>query len=363
MSPLLSRLNDRLANTSNPDERAEIQVRRACYLARIGAFSDARSLVLELRREFNDGHNALISAWIMLAEGLIEIFENMSPRAKDRIARAQLISIAIKSRTLGAIASSWKAHIDFETSDFGGMINSLKLAIEYADSDNHDAHARLGMIIAGAMYLCGDRESAQSWFMKSRSHALDAGDQASIDALIYNRAAFSMSWLRSERCFGPQDASVIALVKLEIASSRNFQGLARIGALNHFVDLCEARILILSNDYEGALSILRKVRGAGPFADYNFSVDIVDLEISYCLQMMGRVDEALEIFTPTAGLDFSMFDVDDRLVVAWMRMQLSLSDSRFGDAEKMEADFELIGKEYKTMRDELSVAIKSIASK
>ena len=332
MSQLLQRLDESIQKAVDPVYRAELQVRRACYLARIGDFAQVRSIIAEVRREYGDGTKAKVSCWLMLAEGINEIFEHVSPKAKDRIARAQLISVAIKDSTLAAITSAWKAHIDFETSDFMAMTSSLKSVFEFSDSENHEALSRAAMIIADCLYLCGDRDQAQVWFIKARSHAVEAGDQATTDALLYNRAAFGMARLRAERCMGPQDGKLIDLVRLEISSAGNFQAMIRTAALTHLIHLCEARILILSERFDDAIPILREVQNSGPFASYNFSKELIALDIIYCLHRIGCTEEALREFSLLGELNLQNYDVDERLVAIWIMYELSVTNPAFGEA-------------------------------
>jgi hypothetical protein len=357
MSQLLLRLDELLRVATDPVLRAELQVRRACYLARIGRFEEVESIIAGVRRAYGDGTHARISCWLMLAEGITENFKNMSPRAKDRIARAQLISVAIKEPTLAAVTSAWKAHIDFETSDFKSMAVALRTAFAFASQEDHDAHSRIAMVISDCMFLYGDRAGAQQWFMKSRSHAVHAGDQATIDALLYNRAAFGMACLRAERCFVPQDPKLVALVKLEIASAKNFQEMTRTSALTNFVHLCEARVFMLSDDYKAALEALRAVRSMGPFAEYNFSDELIDLDIVFCMNQLGMIDDAVRAFSALRDSTFSKYDIDDRLVAFWMLKEMSIKDDRFGSHEVIKNEFSTIQEIYRSSREAIRVAV------
>jgi tetratricopeptide (TPR) repeat protein len=357
MSQLLLRLNEALKSASNPVDRAEILARKACYLARIGQFEEVRRLVSEVRAIYGDGTQPKILCWVMLAEGITENYQNMSPRAKDRILRAQLISIAMKDRTLAAVTSAWRAHIEFETSDFSAMSVALRTAISHADPENHEAQSRVAMIVADCFYLCGDRKRAQDWFMKSRSHALEAGDQATLDALLYNRAAFGMAWLRAEQCFEQQDRELISLVKLEIASAKNFQTITQTAALTHFIHLCEARILMLSEGYEGALRVLEAVRGFGPFAGYNFSAELIDLDIVFCLQKMGETAQALHRYAAIRDIRLENYDVDDRLVATWLIHELAQTDELFGDVEALLPRLNQCRSEYRDSRAMIAMAV------
>jgi len=55
------------------------------------------------------------------------------------------------------------------------------------------------------------------------------------------------------------------------------------------------RFLILEQRYDQAIDALEKIRGARPFAEYNFNQSFIDLEIAFCLKWLNRADEAREI--------------------------------------------------------------------
>lgn len=362
MAQLLIGIDKQLSAEQDPVTRAILYARKAIYLARIGRFEEVRSITVELRDKFGAGQSARVTVWIMLLEGIASLYENISPTAFDRVNRAQFLSIAFKDRELIAITSAWKAHLEFENSNFSGMVEALNLAIDSATTDDNDAAARFSMVIADAHFLCGDRVKAQAWFMRSRRHAVDAGDQATIEALLYNRAAFSTAWLRCERCFSRAEPDDLSLVRLEVASARNFQEMTNITAFGHLISLCNARLLILESDFEQAIAALQLVRNQGPFASYNFDQDIVDLEIAYCLLMLGRREEAFFAFSGLRGNDLGQLDLDDRLVIAWLRSEMSSIDARFGDNAIEVPRLELLKNEYNSFRGGLKDLLSKISA-
>jgi len=353
MAQLLDRIEKQLSVEVEPTGRAVLIARKAIYLSRTGRFAEARSFTAELRGHFGVGQSARVTAWIMLLEGVCFLYENINPAAFDRVHRAQFLSLAIRDRELISITSAWKAHLEFENSNFAGMAEALKMAIDNVTEDDDDADARLSMVLADALFLCGDRKLAQSWFMRSRRHAIDAGDQATIEALLYNRAAFSTAWLRCERCFTRDEPSDITLIRLEVSSARNFQVMTNITAFGHLISLCDARLLILESEFERAITALELVRNRGPFASYNFDQDIIDLEIAYCQLMLGRNDQAFKTFNQIRGNDLSGLDLDDRLVVAWTRSVMSGADARFGDIAVETGRLEMLRDEYSVFRNGL----------
>jgi tetratricopeptide (TPR) repeat protein len=362
MSQLLARLDAQQQKTSDPIELAQIKARRCCYLSRIGRFEESRYLIADLRKEFGAGQNSRISIWIMLAEGIVEMFQNISSVARDRIARAQLIALAVQDRELGAITSAWKAHADFEISDFDGMLKSLTIAKNLADSGNLDAQIRIAITMSNCFFLCGDRDSGQIWFMRCRNHAIAAGDQATTDALLYNRAAFGVASLRARRCFSDIDQSLLTLVHLEVASARNFQLMTQDLSLTHLIELCDARVLLMKNDFVNAYNAFERVRSASPFAKYNFSEAMIDLEMAMCANGLGRLDEATELCRLANNFDFSALDIDDQLVAAWMKSQLAVADNECGDVAESARMFAEISERYVSHRSTLEAKAANLAA-
>lgn len=346
MSLLLARLDAGISETTDPVSVAELKVRKACYLARTGFLDEARQIVLDLRIDFGAGQNGRISVWIMLAEGLVEFFTCPGSVARDRIARAELIAVAMNDEEIAAIACAWKALIEFEFSNFQAMAVSLRRAYGFAKPENREACSRIGIILSDCFYLCGDRENGQYWFMLSRDHALKDGDRATIDALLYNRAAFSTANLRVKRCFGEVGRDLVDLVAMEVASARNFQELADIRSVNHLIKLCEARIKILTEDFEAAVSALEVIRSQGPFASYNFDLEILDLEVAYCLLRLRRLDDANKILMAVETVDYSTLDIDDRLVMFWLKSEISRLGGKIELEENFECTFKRIVDEY-----------------
>jgi len=104
MSQLLDRLDCALKLAVDDVKYAEIQAKKACYLARVGMFSESREIVQHLRRKFGDWRSGQITAWIMLAEGLLYLYEKLSPLAIDRVTRSQLLGLATNDRTIVALS-------------------------------------------------------------------------------------------------------------------------------------------------------------------------------------------------------------------------------------------------------------------
>lgn len=353
MSMLLSRLDQQISIAVDPVLAAELQVRKACYLSRTGYVDAARDILVEVRKHFGAGESARVSILIMLAEGILAYFETSTSTDSDRIARAQLIALAVKDRELSALTAAWKAHLEFEKSDYQSMLASLRLVFKLGDDSNHQALARASSVISNVCFMLGDRQRGQYWFMKCRDHALADGDQAMLDAILHNKAACGIADLRCKQCFGAVDAAEIDLVRLEVASTTNYEMMTQTKALNQLNRVLAARVHILQGNYEKAVIEFRRIRDAGAFAKTNLSDKYVVLEMVYCLMCLGQYDAAFELFGNVADCDFLDFDIDDKLIVAWLKVELCKMHPSFGNVAKAEIAFEVISGQFLSHKEAL----------
>jgi tetratricopeptide (TPR) repeat protein len=339
MGHLLARLDAALEQAGDDDARAQILARRAIYLSRTGSFDRARAIASDLRSRFGDGRFPRASVWTILAEGLLHTFEKMSPEGHDRVLRANTLAVAMRDQDLIASTSAWLAYWQFERWQFAGMVESVRRTLASARSDDHEAIGRVFMMLGNAYQYAGDGPRAQAAYARARHHALDAGDQATIDAMIYNKVAFGVGRLRVRACLGAADLSTLDFNAMEVASAKSYQHIAGIEALSAFIYLVEARLMMLRNDFPNAVAALQAVRLREPFAAHHFDKALIDIEIAYCLVRMGRVEDAVEACLPSQEVDFGSLDTDEQLVAAWLRKELTRTDRRFGDPTRAEQVF------------------------
>ncbi len=362
MNKILDQLNRDLARAQSDDERAELLAKIACALARIGNFDGAKSIIRDLRVSYGTGRNGRITVWIMLAEGLIGLYGELNPLALDRVNRAFVLSVAINYREMAAIAAAWKAHIEFETSKYDAMCQSLRSAISYADDSNDYAHVRICAVLANCFMMSGNRPQSQKCFLRGREHALRIGDQPSLEALVYNRAAFGLAWMRVESCLGRSDREDASLLQAELQSAQNLQELTGISALSNHIFLWRARFLVLQERFDEAIGALNAVRLRGPFASYNFSQSFTDLELAYCNMKLGNEAEMLALSSKIDPAFSLALDLDDRLVAGWMLYQLSCLSDAFGSSKKRELELKDLSNEYEGMQVRLVRQFQEFAS-
>jgi hypothetical protein len=354
-------MEERLKVESNEYARAELQAKRAAYLARTGAFDEARAEIAAVRSIFGDGRSGRVTALLMVAEGLLLHFESLSAGALDRVLRAQVLAQAGRDSELIALSSAWKAYLEFERSDFESSARSIGLAITTAAESDSAALSRVAAVLFIAYALCGDLTAAQKYFHLGRDYALKEGDQAGLDALLHNKAVFTAAHLRAISCVEHLEPSILTITRTEVNSARNLQQLARIQSLAAYIDLADARLAILEGKYAYALDRLEKLQGTGPFPKGHFGLCLGLIEQAYCLGRIGKLDEATGRLHDAREADLSEVDADDRLVASWQLLEFAKLDRRFGSIEKREVEFNLARSGFLLMTERVRQAFAPFA--
>ena len=361
MSELLQRLLHELSLLTDPAARAQQIARIAAVHARFGRFDEARLAINAIKEQFGKGESGRVTVWKMIAEGLVFHYEDLSPAALERIGGALALGRAMQYPTVIALASAWKAHIEFERSDFLNMKESLGVALQFVGPTDHDAHTRISMVLANAFMICGDRVRMQAWFMRGRDHAVKNRDRASVEALQYNKAAFATAWARVSACCAPIDAQELSHLRGEVNSARNLQELARIDALPGHIRLIDARLLMLEARYDLAVEALNEVRSTEPFASHNFHQSYIDLEIQFCAVRLGGADFSIVHRYTDVLQQISRLDIDERIVACWMLAEIAAkAELRDEQAQLRRVFGELLG-QHELERRALLANLESLA--
>ena len=361
MSQLLSRLQNEYAVLTDPVGKAEVAARMAGVFARQGRFTDARKVIGHIQQGFGKGESGQVTVMKMIAEGLVFHYEKLSPEANTRLLGALSLARMIGFRAGIALACAWKAHVEFERSEFASMAESLRTALANVDVDQHDAWVRIAAVMSNASLICGLSEKGQSWFKRGHEHAAKLGDTESIDALLYNKAAFSVAGLRVLACSDTVSSDLLSRARGEVNSARNLQQLAGVTALSAHVDLLNARLLILERDFEGAIGALQAVRVKEPFAAHNFHQSLMDLEIDYCQAMLGTSESSQLQDTEQLAGSLAELDVDDRLIALWMLREIHRNQGRDVADAGLEMRFAQTRREYESERASLRELMNSVS--
>lgn len=358
MSQLLVRLRRELDQKVDPIERAETVARIAGVLVRVGLFEEAKGAISAIREQFGRGQSGRVTVWLMLAEGLILHYQDLSPSAIDRISRAQLLGLAMKYNAIVALSSAWKAHIEFERSDFISMVRSIDLTLKNIDDDDCDAQTRLAIVLSNSFMICGDRQQSDLWFRRGHNFAIRNGDQTSVDALVYNRAAFILAWFRALSCVQCLSSEEVSRIRSEVESAKNLQNLTGVTALSSHIRLLDMRLMLLERRFDEVVRGLQDIRNAVPFAPHNFDQSFIDLEMRFAGYMLGEVgiDDAGR--ASCEPVDFERLDIDEQIVAAYMFEQMSTMSTHLGDPAVHRERLKRLWSRYSEERSSLRVALE-----
>jgi hypothetical protein len=315
-APCVVRLNNEILGSADPITRALKSAELACYFARIGAFDAAEKIRVDLRAIYGDGRNIRVSIYIMCLEGLLLYFRDLEPSAFDRVARAQLLSVGARDQELTALCSAWLAHIHFNANRFSAAVEALDLVFRSIERGNLPAACRATLVAGDIFRYVGLREISNMWYGRAQQLAVDYGDQATVGALAYNRAALDVFSLRLASVVGEASAMSIDLVDVEVRSAINYQAIARVKSLDHLLIGARCGLLMLRADYSGAQLELEKVLNSGDIPlEYGYRITLqADLVLVYAI--LGRYELMDSELTKMTSDSILRQSPDDQLLVS-----------------------------------------------
>lgn len=258
-SPYIDRLKQAIAQTQDLATRGMLRAELAGCTARLGDFTGAEGEIASLRSEFGDGRSGRVSIMIMCAEAQLIYYKELGEQARDRMMRAQVLSVAGRDAALTALTSAWLAHIAFNLHRHEEMARSAKTCIDTISKTDHDAAARLALTLGDAFYAAEQFDFGNRWYTKAHEHATKLGDHAAIAALTYNRAAMGTFMARIRAVGGPVDPSVVTRLLGEVRTAVNYQAIAQLTSLQALLDYASASVYILAGKYADALEPLSRM--------------------------------------------------------------------------------------------------------
>ena len=322
-SPLENRLRAQIEQSSDEFTRAVCLAEIACYLARVGQFDEAEDLRKQLREVYGDGRALEVSIVLMMLDALLHFYKDLSPAARDRMARANLIAVAAGRQRWIALTAAWLAHIDFNLSRFEDMARNLRIAFDALSSDDGTAECRLALVLGDSFLYCGKSSSSQRWYDRARLLANRLGDQAAIGAMIYNRAALRVSVSRLEAITCKVDVNQIASVWAEVKSALNYQAVAGTVSLDHLIGSARVGALVLQSNFQQTLLAIDAVLATGAVPAPSGELLLLKADRALCLAEAGRASEARSEIDLVVQSRIDSLSWDDAALVHWSLSQAS----------------------------------------
>jgi len=314
MQRLLDRLEYGIAYGRIPREIPFLRAERAVMLVRMGEIEPARRDIAALRALTDAQTNSALNAWLWLAEGLADFFENLGDGARDRVLRAYALASSAKAPRIQALSAAWAAHLDFRAQDHAATIEHLRAALKLAQPEHYSARARAAVVLAGAYHFADREDLAQPWYVRARAEAASEGDGVTLSSITYNMAALRVMQARLSEMFGELDEQTTrrALIGAETSSSVDRSVRAR--ALGAHSMMQRAQIMAASGRYADALALYDQQLPQALAEGLAISECLFQADRASCLLHLGRGDEALQAArTAATALSWST-EVEERAI-------------------------------------------------
>ena len=337
-SRLLTELAARIAAARDPVQAACLRAQRSVYLARQGNRDEADAVVQAIREEFGAAPNAAVTAWVSLAEALIHFYTQPGPQAMDRLKRAHALSRAMQHPVLLPLCEAWLAHMEFNANHMAPTLQHAQEALRLAQPDHHAALARVSLVIADAFHFAGRFDLAKDWYAAVREHALADGDDAMISAMLHNVAAFRANEVRLASAFGEEFPDTTKRALMEAESTRNDDiGIGTL-SLALLIPLMRAQLLTVMGRYDEALQLFRETidRDSPENLDRRKAGFLADR--AWCCINLGDTEGARKDVLRANAIVGASDDSDD---VASMHARLSAVLGLLGESDQSERHREL----------------------
>ena len=311
MATLDQLLLDRIHVATDQVAKGCLLAELAAYTARMGNYTAASNLIRELRSEANLSSPS-VSAWIMFAEGLVLLQDELNPLALDRMVRGFSIADSVRATEISAQIASWIAHISYNQNRYAEMSRWAGRCISRLSAQQHGTRARICLMFADAHRYAGLFKNSNIWYQTARMHSTAIGDEAFLASLMYNRAAYGISRIRFESISGDCDSSTASQLMIEIDSALNYSAGTANTSARFLQGMWKGRLLMLLKRHAEAEPLLRSALENMPEARHLRLRVSLQSDLMVCDASMGRTEQAKVWFNQIIGQDLLCLTGDDR---------------------------------------------------
>lgn len=342
MQRLLERLDYGINNGRIPREIPFLRAERAVLLVRMGDIERARREIGTLRALPDAQTNQALNAWLWLAEGLADFFENLGSGARDRVLRAYALATGAKAPRIQALSAAWVAHLDFHAQDHAATIEHVRACLKLANADHHSARSRAALVLAGAYHFADREDLAQPWYVRARAEASLEGDGITLSSITYNMAALRIMQARLAEMFGELDESTTRRAMIGAESSSFLDRSVRALALGTTSVMQRAQILAASGRHADALSLYEQHIPQALTEGLGFSECLFQADRASCLLHLGRSQEALHVARHAETALAWATEIEERAIshalLARVFAPLGLGEQASAHAEKSQVE-------------------------
>lgn len=312
--PILARLDKMIAEAKSPLERAELMAERATYMVRAGDFENSDQILQAIRGDKLLSSSPRVMVWVMLAEGVAGFFKDLDPRSRDRLLRAYGIARAANQADLERICASWLVHADFNRCDFDSLANYVRRYAERSPQKRDAAAGRIAIVIADLCLYVGEFVRSVRWYETARQIAVEIGDEATLGAIMHDRAALNSTRARLNEVIGNREEEPLRFLRMEIDSSESFHRATHQKALPHVTDVVKARVLQCEGRYQQAAALYLPIVNDDVSASLVADRALLRADLALCLMKSGHDEDARRILDSLSLMSAGDLARDDQVI-------------------------------------------------
>lgn len=315
MSRVTAETGLRLAieSAQDPELRACLRAELAAYVARMGDFDQARSIVSDLRNS-PTWKSSRLSVLLMLAEALIALRNEHDFNALDRLSRGFALAIAFRELDVAGLVSAWLAQFNYNRLARAELGRWVAKCVELRPHMSKSARTRFCLTQGSIASYIGDMEAAKDWYQHARSLAVATQDEAFLAAAMYNRAALGISRIRVDQAAGAPFRGNVEFLAMEIDSAIGYSHVTRNTAATSLQKLWKGRLLMVQGDFLGALPLIVQAIDHMPeIAEPNIR-QAVEADVAICKLELSDVEGAMNISHTLPREAHPALQVDDCIV-------------------------------------------------
>lgn len=346
LARLRQRLETAIPRAADGTTAGRLRGELACLLARHGEREQARREIAALRAAFHHQPEVGVSAWLALAEGLLDYHDDLDVSCRDKLQRAYSLSNAARLRSLQSLSAAWLALLDYVQNDVDAMAQRIRHALDLSTPEEHGTRARACLVAGQGYHWAGRMDRAQPWYERARQHALADGDDAMMSAVLFNRGAIQMNLERESEArqvldMGvPEPPSALARQSVSammgVESTERFDRMVGATALNVLHPLIRAQLLTIQGQADEAMALFEEHYQAGLEQGMKGRAALLRSDMARCEALRGNGARALELAREAeAGLE-AQEDADDRAATRCRLIQVYMACG--GEVERARAE-------------------------
>jgi tetratricopeptide (TPR) repeat protein len=270
-----------------------LRAKLAAYLVRQGRLVEANLLIDDLRARYAAHPVAAISSWLNLVEGLRLVFNGRNADAIDRMLRAHALASAAGLLPMRALCAGWLANLKFGALDVEAVAERLLEALQFSADADHQALSRACLVAAVALHFANRYDLARPWYQSSQIHAVKEGDEATLSALMHNKACMGVATLRQAVLEGAAVGTPLTPdALLQADSTINYDSLVGTQSVSAWAPILKAQALSLRGMFAASLEIYDANLESGKSQGLSRVLCYMYADIAHCQLRLGRAGES-----------------------------------------------------------------------